>query len=388
MLLTNLKQEYLHLIVFIVLSLILSIFLLLLSYSISYKKKNDIEKLSAYECGFDPFGSGVSSFEVHFYIVGILFIIFDLEIIFLYPWAVKFKVLGGSGFYVIIIFLLILTVGFVYEWQKGALDWTKSAVIEKVLDKKPRLLGVTAEVTPPPAKCRYDGIAPSALPSPDVATTKENVGAAHSDRCFWADPDSNGYDPDFCEEGCNATWYERCCYCDQLDECECLPGVFEKFWSTIKIPFMLGLVIVSFIHFQSDTFYSIVNIVKTVFYFPEVVFRILSAANEFIFSWGIELNFGFFLMFSGLIFSIGAFGIAFNRKNVLLLMASVEIMFLGVNLVFISGYIFLNLEVGLIYALINLSISAAEAAIGFGLLMSSFRNRPDISFGGFNSLRG
>jgi NADH-quinone oxidoreductase subunit A len=85
MLLTNLKQEYLHLIVFIVLSLILSIFLLLLSYSISYKKKNDIEKLSAYECGFDPFGSGVSSFEVHFYIVGILFIIFDLEIIFLYP---------------------------------------------------------------------------------------------------------------------------------------------------------------------------------------------------------------------------------------------------------------------------------------------------------------
>jgi NADH:ubiquinone oxidoreductase subunit K len=69
-------------------------------------------------------------------------------------------------------------------------------------------------------------------------------------------------------------------------------------------------------------------------------------------------------------------------------MASVEIMFLGINLVFVSGYIFLNLEVGLIYALINLSISAAEAAIGFGLLMSSFRNRPDISFSRFNSLKG
>jgi NADH:ubiquinone oxidoreductase subunit K len=103
---------------------------------------------------------------------------------------------------------------------------------------------------------------------------------------------------------------------------------------------------------------------------------------------GIAFNFGFFLIFSGLIFSIGAFGIAFNRKNVLLLMASVEIMFLGINLVFISGYIFLNLEVGLIYALINLSISAAEAAIGFGLLLASFRNLPDITFSRFNRLKG
>jgi NADH-quinone oxidoreductase subunit K len=102
----------------------------------------------------------------------------------------------------------------------------------------------------------------------------------------------------------------------------------------------------------------------------------------------VGLNFGFFLIFSGLIFSIGAFGLAFNRKNVLLLMASVEIMFLGINLVFISSYIFLNLEVGLIYALINLSIAAAEAAIGFGLLMASFRNLPDISFSGFNRLKG
>ena len=85
MLLVNLKQEYLALMAFIVLSIFLSSFLLFLSYAISHKKKNDIEKLSAYECGFDPFSSGASSFEVHFYIVGILFIIFDIEIIFLYP---------------------------------------------------------------------------------------------------------------------------------------------------------------------------------------------------------------------------------------------------------------------------------------------------------------
>jgi NADH-quinone oxidoreductase subunit K len=102
----------------------------------------------------------------------------------------------------------------------------------------------------------------------------------------------------------------------------------------------------------------------------------------------IVFNFGFFLIFSGIIFSIGAFGIAFNRKNVILLMVSVEIMFLGINLIFISGYIFLNLEVGLIYALINLSISAAEAAVGFGLLMASFRNLPNITFTGFNRLKG
>ena len=102
----------------------------------------------------------------------------------------------------------------------------------------------------------------------------------------------------------------------------------------------------------------------------------------------LEINFGLFLIFSGLIFFIGAFGIAFNRKNILLLMASVEVMFLGINLVFISGYIFLGLEVGLVYALISLSISAAEAAIGFGLLMSSFRNKPSISFSKFNRLKG
>jgi NADH-quinone oxidoreductase subunit A len=144
-LLVNLKGEYLHLSVFIVLSVILSVFLLLLSYLVSYKKKNDSEKLSAYECGFDPFGTGVSSFEVHFYIVGILFIIFDLEIIFLYPWAIYLGVLGGSGFCAIIVFLGVLTVGFIYEWQKGALDWSNANLITK---SSPQLKG---SITPPEA---------------------------------------------------------------------------------------------------------------------------------------------------------------------------------------------------------------------------------------------
>jgi NADH-quinone oxidoreductase subunit K len=101
-----------------------------------------------------------------------------------------------------------------------------------------------------------------------------------------------------------------------------------------------------------------------------------------------RLNFGFFLIFSSLIFSIGAFGISFNRKNILLLLISVEIMFLGINLVFISGYIFLQLELGLVYALISLSIAAAEAAIGFGLITASFRNLPDISLQEFSKLKG
>ena len=101
-----------------------------------------------------------------------------------------------------------------------------------------------------------------------------------------------------------------------------------------------------------------------------------------------SFNFGFFIIFSGIIFIIGAFGIAFNRKNVILLMVCVEIMFLGVNLIFISGYIFLGLDLGLVYALISLSVAAAEAAIGFSLLMSSFREVPNITFKNFNRLRG
>ena len=83
----------------------------------------DNEKLSAYECGFDAFGDARMKFDVRFYLVAILFIIFDLEVAFLFPWAVSLGNIGFFGFYSMMFFLMILTVGFIYEWKKGALDW-------------------------------------------------------------------------------------------------------------------------------------------------------------------------------------------------------------------------------------------------------------------------
>ena len=85
--------------------------------------KPDSEKLSAYECGFEAFDDARSKFDVKFYLVSILFIIFDLEIAFLFPWAVSLKNIGALGFYSMMFFLVILTVGFIYEWKNGALDW-------------------------------------------------------------------------------------------------------------------------------------------------------------------------------------------------------------------------------------------------------------------------
>lgn len=81
------------------------------------------EKLSAYECGFDPFDDARSRFDIRFYLVSILFIIFDLEVTFLFPWAVCLNRIGMFGFGSMMVFLFILTIGFVYEWKKGALDW-------------------------------------------------------------------------------------------------------------------------------------------------------------------------------------------------------------------------------------------------------------------------
>ncbi len=83
----------------------------------------DNEKLSAYECGFEAFGDARMKFDVRFYLVAILFIIFDLEVAFLFPWAVSLGNIGIFGFYSMMFFLMILTVGFIYEWKKGALDW-------------------------------------------------------------------------------------------------------------------------------------------------------------------------------------------------------------------------------------------------------------------------
>ena len=86
-------------------------------------KAPDPEKLSSYECGFNAFDDARMKFVVRFYLVSILFIIFDLEVAFLFPWAVAFGKLGATGFWSMVVFLAVLTVGFAYEWKKGALEW-------------------------------------------------------------------------------------------------------------------------------------------------------------------------------------------------------------------------------------------------------------------------
>ncbi|MDA9748944.1 NADH-quinone oxidoreductase subunit A [Pelagibacteraceae bacterium] len=85
--------------------------------------KPDKEKLSAYECGFEAFDDARGRFDVRFYLVAILFIIFDLEVAFLFPWAITLGKIGLFGFWSMMIFLTVLTIGFIYEWKKGALEW-------------------------------------------------------------------------------------------------------------------------------------------------------------------------------------------------------------------------------------------------------------------------
>ena len=114
--------EYLPILLFLIISIILSVGLLSLSFILSPKKPSN-EKLSPYECGFEPFDDSRMEFDVRFYLVAILFIIFDLEIAFLFPWAISLGNIGLLGFCSMMIFLFILTVGFIYEWKKGALDW-------------------------------------------------------------------------------------------------------------------------------------------------------------------------------------------------------------------------------------------------------------------------
>jgi len=116
------NSEYGYILIWIALSIILAFILFLLSYFLVIKQY-DAEKISAYECGFDPFSDSRSRFDVRFYLVAILFIIFDLEITFLFPWSVSLSSVDTFGFLTMMYFLFILTIGFVYEWQKGALDW-------------------------------------------------------------------------------------------------------------------------------------------------------------------------------------------------------------------------------------------------------------------------
>ena len=114
--------EYVPLLIFLVISTVLSCIIFGLSYVVA-SHKPDYEKLSAYECGFDPFDDARSRFDIRFYLVAILFIIFDLEVTFLFPWAVTLNQIGFFGFWTMMLFLFILTIGFLYEWRKGALDW-------------------------------------------------------------------------------------------------------------------------------------------------------------------------------------------------------------------------------------------------------------------------
>ena len=119
---SGILSNYLPIVVFIIVAAGLSFVLLVAPFAVAYQQP-DPEKLSAYECGFPAFDDARMKFDVRFYLVAILFILFDLEIAFLVPWAMSLKEIGLLGFVSMIIFLAILVVGFIYEWMKGALEW-------------------------------------------------------------------------------------------------------------------------------------------------------------------------------------------------------------------------------------------------------------------------
>ena len=119
---SNLVQDYLPIMIFLGLAIALGA-ILILAAAIVAVRNPDPEKVSAYECGFNAFDDARMKFDVRFYLVSILFIIFDLEVAFLFPWAVAFKEVGALGFWSMMTFLGVLTIGFIYEWQKGALEW-------------------------------------------------------------------------------------------------------------------------------------------------------------------------------------------------------------------------------------------------------------------------
>jgi len=118
----TLVVEYLPVVIFLAIAIVLSC-LFLVASALLAPRKPDPEKLSAYECGFNAFDDARMKFDVRFYLVSILFIIFDLEVAFLFPWAVALGDIGLFGFWSMMLFLGVLTVGFIYEWRKGALEW-------------------------------------------------------------------------------------------------------------------------------------------------------------------------------------------------------------------------------------------------------------------------
>ena len=114
---------YLPILIFLGIAVVLSIVILLIPFVVN-KRTNEKAKLSQYECGFEGIGDVVrNKFDIQFYLVAILFIIFDLEVAFLFPWAIALDYTGVLGFWSMFSFLMILTIGFIYEWKKGALEW-------------------------------------------------------------------------------------------------------------------------------------------------------------------------------------------------------------------------------------------------------------------------
>jgi NADH-quinone oxidoreductase subunit A len=118
----DILKDYLPIVVFMGVAGFIGLALMLAPFLVAYRNP-DSEKVSAYECGFNAFDDARMKFDVRFYLVSILFIIFDLEVAFLFPWAVTLKDVGAFGFWAMMIFLGVLTVGFIYEWKKGALEW-------------------------------------------------------------------------------------------------------------------------------------------------------------------------------------------------------------------------------------------------------------------------
>jgi NADH-quinone oxidoreductase subunit A len=118
----DLLREYLPILIFLGIAIGLSLVMVVVPFIIG-PRRPDSEKLSPYECGFEPFADARSKFDVRYYLVAILFIIFDLEVAFLFPWAVALGKIGVFGFWSMVVFLGVLTVGFIYEWKKGALEW-------------------------------------------------------------------------------------------------------------------------------------------------------------------------------------------------------------------------------------------------------------------------
>jgi NADH-quinone oxidoreductase subunit A len=117
-----LLSAYLPVVIFMGVAALIGAALLVAPFIVAFKNP-DPEKLSAYECGFNAFDDARMQFDIRFYLVAILFIIFDLEVAFLFPWAVAFGGLGWFGFWSMMVFLTVLTIGFIYEWRKGALEW-------------------------------------------------------------------------------------------------------------------------------------------------------------------------------------------------------------------------------------------------------------------------